>query len=498
MSAAVPRRIDLAKITVTSDLLKLLPADLMKRHLVVPFERQGEHLSVAMADPNNTSVLEQIRLLSGSEVDVFAAPAESIANVLEKAARELEKSAASNSLHIESSAGESTVVKTVEKLFELALAQRTSDIHLEPQSKALFVRFRIDGALHTVHQFPKAASISIISRIKIMAGMDISEKRLPQDGQINTMVNGKDLNLRVSTLAAKHGEKTVIRLLDKSAGSVDMGALGLGAQIQSHFETMVDKPQGLLLVTGPTGSGKTTTLYAVINRLKSPMKNIITLEDPIEYELLGQSGDEAGITQVQINSKINFTFAAGLRAALRQDPDVIMVGEIRDRETAETCLKAAMTGHLVLSTLHTNDAPSAIGRLRDLGVEPYMLASTLTGVMAQRLLRLLCASCKEAYRPPARAVQNLFPKHPSAQPINLYRPKGCDRCQGTGYWGRKGIYELLILNEAIRHLIHENAPDTALKRSAVSEGLCTLRESGLQLVYEGLTTVDEVFRHTVE
>jgi type II secretory ATPase GspE/PulE/Tfp pilus assembly ATPase PilB-like protein len=277
-----------------------------------------------------------------------------------------------------------------------------------------------------------------------------------------------------------------------------MAALGMTAVTQGQFENIVDKPQGLLLVTGPTGSGKTTTLYAVINRLKSPLKNIITLEDPIEYELLGEANNEAGVTQVQVNPKIQFTFAMGLRAALRQDPDVIMVGEIRDHETAEVALKSAMTGHFVLSTLHTNDAPAAIGRLRDIGVEPYLIASTLTGVMAQRLLRLLCVECKEAYKPPVRALQNLFPKHPAGQPLTLYRPKGCATCQNTGYWGRKGIYEFLLLNDSLRQLINENATNDTIKKTAISQGLSTLRESGLLLVYEGLTTIDEVFRHTVE
>lgn len=394
--------------------------------------------------------------------------------------------------------GEGAVVRLVDRLFETALAYRTSDIHLEPQSQWLFVRFRIDGVLKTIHQFPKSIAPALISRIKILAEMDIAEKRIPQDGQINTRIKDKDLDLRISTLPAKYGEKTVIRLLDKSGGLIDLNSLGMDTLMQTQFEMQIDKPQGLILVTGPTGSGKSTTLYSVVNRLKSPDKNIVTLEDPIEYELLAGSAAEAGITQVQVNPKAGLTFATGLRASLRQDPDIIMVGEIRDKETAEVAMKAAMTGHMVLSTLHTNDAPSTISRLRDIGVEPYLISSTLLGVMAQRLLRLLCVKCKVSYEPPVRALKKLFPKHPEDTPLRLFRPLGCPECQGTGYWGRKGIYELLVLNDEYRQIISEQSTTEALKKAAAAQGLKTLRESGLAMVYQGLTTVEEVFRHTVE
>jgi type II secretory ATPase GspE/PulE/Tfp pilus assembly ATPase PilB-like protein len=331
-----------------------------------------------------------------------------------------------------------------------------------------------------------------------MAQMDIAEKRLPQDGQISITIQGKSIDLRISTLPCKHGEKVVMRLLAKSTALLNMAHLGMDPNLQSQFEALVDKPQGIILVTGPTGSGKSTTLYAVLNRLKSPFKNIITLEDPVEYELIAKDSHEAGATQVQMHTKIGLTFAAGLRAALRQDPDIIMVGEIRDQETAEVAIKSAMTGHLVISTLHTNSAPETIGRLRDIGIESYLMASTVLGIMAQRLVRVLCPSCKQPYELPERALKSIFPKRTSNASVTLFRPKGCTQCQGSGYWGRKGIYELLVLNDAIRELIHRNVPSAEIKTMAQAQGMKTLRESGLDLVFQGITTVDEVFRNTVD
>jgi type II secretory ATPase GspE/PulE/Tfp pilus assembly ATPase PilB-like protein len=394
--------------------------------------------------------------------------------------------------------GEMGIPRIVDTLFLLAQDHRASDIHLEPQVDDFFIRFRIDGVLHTVQTLPKTVMAAVISRIKVLANLDIAEKRLPQDGQIVTTIGKKELDMRVSTLPAKYGEKTVIRLLDKSGAIIDMGHLGMEPTLQSQLEMLIERPQGMFLVTGPTGSGKSTTLYSIIKKLKSPLKNIITLEDPIEYELLGAGSKEAGITQVQIHSKIGLTFAAGLRSALRQDPDVIMLGEIRDQETAEVAMKSAMTGHLVLSTLHTNDAPSAISRLRDMGAEAYLITSTLMGVMAQRLVRVLCMHCRESYEPPMRTLKNLFPEEKLQKAVILYRPKGCPKCQSTGYWGRKGIYELIIVNDLYRELIQSGARTDALKKQAHQEGVRTLRESGMDLVYEGFTSVEEVFRHTVD
>ncbi|MFA5975225.1 MAG: GspE/PulE family protein [Elusimicrobiota bacterium] len=492
------RNIDISKMSISPTLLRVIPADMMERFLAIPFDLQGERLSIAMLDPQNVNAIKQIQTLTGFELQIHSTTKDAIIAVLQKNGLLKGKVPFCEPLRLQATGDESPIINAVDKLFELAVAQRASDIHLEPQINGLFARFRIDGTLQTIHQFPKQAVSAIISRIKVISGMDVAEKRFPQDGQINAKILGKDIDMRVSTLPGKYGEKTVIRMLDKSGGLLEFSILGMDPVTQSQFEMMIDRPQGLLLVTGPTGSGKTSTLYALINRLKSPLKNIITLEDPIEYELLASCGNEAGITQVQVNPKIDLTFAAALRASLRQDPDVIMVGEIRDQETAEVSMKAAMTGHIVLSTLHTNDAPSAVGRLRDIGVEPYLIASTLLGVLAQRLLRVLCVHCKEPYDVPGRAMKHLFPHHPEDQKLTLYRPKGCEHCHGTGYWGRKGIFELLVLNDTLRAQIHENVSNDILKKTAVSQGLRSLRESGLEFVRQGLTTVEEVFRHTVE
>ncbi|OGR88980.1 MAG: hypothetical protein A2992_07085 [Elusimicrobia bacterium RIFCSPLOWO2_01_FULL_59_12] len=408
------------------------------------------------------------------------------------------KTPLSKELSLEGGDSQAPIVRVVDKLFEMALSRRASDIHLEPQEQGLFLRFRIDGGLQTIHQFPREACPAIVSRIKILAAMDIAEKRLPQDGQIRTKVRDRDIEMRISTLPGKYGEKVVIRLLDKSVAAMDLGQMGMAPKTQSQFEMIIDKPQGIILVTGPTGSGKTTTLYSVLTRLRSPLKNIITLEDPIEYELMSEADDEAGVTQVQLNPKIGLTFSAGLRASLRQDPDVIMVGEIRDKETAEVAMKAAMTGHLVLSTLHTNSAPETVGRLLDIGIDSYLIASTVISVMAQRLMRLLCETCKEAYQPPARMLQNLFPGLKTGTIPTLYRPKGCARCQDAGYCGRQGIFELMPVTDELKRLIQAEASVEELKKLAQDQGMATLRQSGLDLVCRGFTTIEEVFRNTVQ
>jgi type II secretory ATPase GspE/PulE/Tfp pilus assembly ATPase PilB-like protein len=331
-----------------------------------------------------------------------------------------------------------------------------------------------------------------------MSGMDISEKRLPLDGQMSLQSGGQNVDLRISTMPGKYGETVVIRVLNKSNVVYGLEKLGFSPGMQSVFEAVIERPHGIILVTGPTGSGKTTTLYAVLNRIKSPLINIITLEDPIEYELLAGRGSQMGITQVQVQPKIGLTFAAGLRAALRQDPDVIMVGEIRDRETAETAMTAAMTGHLVLSSLHTNDAPSAVGRLIDMGIEPYLISTTLAGVLAQRLVRLLCPRCKEEYRPPLRALKNMFPGRADLEKVAFFRPKGCPHCRGTGYDGRQGIFELLTMSDEVKKSIHDGDHLQGIRAVLRAQGLKSLRESGLELVFQGLTTVEEVARVTVD
>ena len=491
------RSIELNHLTISAPILKVLPFDLMKRHLIIPFDLAQDRLCVAMSDPENAAVLNHVTALTGYEVDAFGADPQTIDRELERYFGSGE--ARPCNLELEALAGqqESAIPKVVQRLFELALKHRASDVHFESQPNGVFVRFRVDGVLHTIHQFPRTAAQQVLSRLKIMANMNIAEKRLPQDGQVGLKLEEKDIDLRISTMPAKYGEKMVVRVLQRSMHALELSKLGMGSITQTRFEALVERPQGLILVTGPTGSGKTTTLYSVISRIKSPLKNIITLEDPIEYELMAASPNDAGITQIQVNPRIDFTFASALRASLRQDPDVIMVGEIRDRETAEVAMKASMTGHIVLSTLHTNDTAQTIGRLRDIGIEPYLIASTVTGVLAQRLLRLLCTNCKETYSPPMRALKGLFPEFSEDKSISLCRPKGCHECQGTGYRDRIGIYELLTMTEQISALVHKNASVAEIKEFSEKQGLKSLRRSGLDLVYQGLTTLEEVFRHTV-
>jgi len=491
---------------IMPEVMNLIPYETMQRYRIAPLEIKDGKLLIATAIELDAFSMDHLRVLSGCELETISVGKDSMAQFLEQNApiqnshpssKELSKVALKYKGD-NPTAGDLNAVKSVEKLLALALGQRASDIHLEPQKDGLFVRFRIDGTLKTIHEFPGYMQPSILSRIKILANLDISEKRLPQDGQINFQNKDKDIDLRISTLPAKYGEKVVIRILEKTNSTVGLENLGFEPDMQSHFESLINRPQGLFLVTGPTGSGKTTTLYSVIQRLRSPMKNIVTLEDPIEYELLANSSDTTGITQVQVNPKIGLTFAAALRSTLRQDPDVIMVGEIRDKETAEIAMKSAMTGHLVMSTLHTNDAPSTLERLKDMGVEPYMIASTVIGVLAQRLVRLLCPHCKQGYHPPARSLNNLFSDGKDIGNVTLYRASGCSQCQGFGYRMRKGIFEFLQMSEELKHSINNGADSEEFKKIALSQGLKTLRMGGLDLVLSGLTTIEEVFRVTVD
>jgi type II secretory ATPase GspE/PulE/Tfp pilus assembly ATPase PilB-like protein len=498
LNAPIISSSELKALRIPSEILKLLSVDVIKRHGVFPIEIKEGKLVLAVSNSISQNSLRDIRKITGYELTLVMAEATSISEALDRHVKSTAVAAYCKELDLHEGVLEARTPNLADRLFELAFDRRASDVHLEPQPSGLFVRFRIDGVLHTIHEFPRSAMASLISRIKIMASMDISEKRLPQDGQINLNLKGQEVDLRISTVPSKHGEKLVARLLDKSTTLINLSRLGMNPEVQSQFERLVDKPQGIILVTGPTGSGKSTTLYAVLNRLKSPLKNIITLEDPVEYELISGSGHEAGATQIQVHSKIGLTFAAGLRAALRQDPDILMVGEIRDHETAEVSIKAAMTGHLVLSSLHTNNAADTLGRLHDIGIEPYLTASTLLGIMAQRLVRVLCPACKQPYQLPESAIQNIFAGRTGVSKLALFRPAGCDKCQWSGYWGRRGIYELLVMNENIRELIHRNAPSADIKAAAVSGGMKRLRESGLDLVYQGLTTVEEVFRNTLE
>ncbi|MCX7943268.1 MAG: type II secretion system ATPase GspE, partial [Deltaproteobacteria bacterium] len=373
-----------------------------------------------------------------------------------------------------------------------AIRERASDIHIEPYEKEIVVRFRIDGVLYEIIKPAKRFHSSICSRIKIMAGLNIAEKRLPQDGRIRFKIAGKDIDVRVSVIPTAHGERIVMRLLDKSAVLLDLEQLGLLDDKLKQVKELIRRSHGIILVTGPTGSGKTTTLYAALSDINSPDINILTAEDPIEYQI-------KGISQLQVNPKIGLTFANALRSFLRQDPDVILVGEIRDLETAEIAIQASLTGHLVLSTLHTNDSATAVTRLVDMGVEPFLVASSLLAVMAQRLVRVVCPDCRIPYMPTYEEVSKIGLSLESIKKKGfIYKSSGCPKCMKTGYTGRVGIYELLIIDDEIRHLILKNTDSTQIKKLAVSKGMDTLRDDGAKKVLDGVTTIDEVLRVTQE
>ncbi|MFA4916626.1 MAG: type II secretion system ATPase GspE [Syntrophales bacterium] len=382
------------------------------------------------------------------------------------------------------------IIRLLNALFQQALKERASDIHIEPYEKELDVRMRVDGILHRILSPPKIIQDALISRVKIMANLDIAEKRLPQDGRIRLLIGGQDIDIRVSIIPTSFGERAVMRLLNRKQGLIGLYELGIDKDDEKHLEELLVRTSGIILVTGPTGSGKTTSLYAALNRIYTEEKNIITVEDPVEYQL-------KGIGQIQVNPRIGLTFAKGLRSILRQDPDVIMVGEIRDFETAEIAIQASLTGHLVLSTLHTNDAPSAITRLIDMGVEPFLLSSSLVAVLAQRLVRVICIYCKESYEPSDNERSYfLNPSSLTPCPSLLYRGKGCEKCMGTGYLGRTGIYELLHINNEIRQMISGRVDLQIIKDHAVSKGMRTLYRDGLTKVIQGITTLQEILRVT--
>jgi type II secretory ATPase GspE/PulE/Tfp pilus assembly ATPase PilB-like protein len=370
-----------------------------------------------------------------------------------------------------------------------AIKDRASDIHIEPERDKLRTRYRIDGILYEVSSPPKRLQLAIVSRIKIMAGMDIAEKRIPQDGRIRLRARNKDIDLRVATLPTMFGEKVVLRILERAVTIVDLDKLGLLPDTRKRYEEIISRPYGIVLSTGPTGCGKSSTLYASLNKIKSTKTNIITIEDPVEYQI-------SLVNQVQINPKAGLTFASGLRSFLRQDPDIIMVGEIRDLETAEIAIHASLTGHLVLSTLHTNDAPTAFTRLVDMGVEPFLASSAVAAVMAQRLVRTICPKCKEEYRPPKEVLEELGLSNEKG--LKFYRGKGCRNCKNTGYFGRTGIFELLIPNEKIKDMVVKKTPSTELRKEAVRAGMVSLREDGVSKIKKGITSVEEVLRVTQE
>ncbi len=495
--------VSLASAEVDPEVVRMVPHHLCMRHKVLPYARNGSKLLVAIVDPLNLLALDDVRLITGLDVEPRITTEEELLQALQKyhqLGALLEQTA-----HVEvgpevpteeevsldrlrQMVDEAPVVKLVNLILDQAIREGASDVHIEPHRHGIHVRYRIDGILHDILSPPKNLKAALVSRIKIMANLDIAERRRPQDGRIHLRVDGREIDLRVSTLPTLFGEKVVMRILDQSSALIQLGQLGMASGVQETWERLASKPYGMLLITGPTGSGKTTTLYATLTKINTLEKNIVTIEDPVEYQL-------PRINQVQVNPKVGLTFATALRSILRQDPDIIMVGEIRDQETAELAVQAALTGHLVFSTLHTNDAASAFTRLLDMGIEPYLVASSVIGVMAQRLARKICPRCKEPYQAPREALRRLSEDLEEVdKEVVLFRGAGCEACRQTGYKGRIGIFELLVVTDRIRSLVLARAPATEIREAARSEGMRTMREDGLEKVLEGLSTVEEVLR----
>lgn len=506
--------VDLAEYSFDQDVLKLIPQELARRHNIIPLKIENNKIILAMKNPLDVYAIDEIRLITGLDVDPVIAIQESIQKAIgecyktntsassEAAVSELigdldvsaitlgQGASTSDDVSVEELrelSEEAPVIRLANLILTRGIQDKCSDIHLEPGKTSLRVRYRLDGILHDGMIVPRRAQSSLISRLKIMSEMDIAEKRAPQDGRISATVDGRQYDFRVSTLPSVYGEKVVLRILDKSSIMVGLNKLGFLTQTRELFESIINRSYGVILVTGPTGSGKSTTLYSVLSKLNSGEKNILTIEDPVEYEL-------AGITQTQVNVKAGLTFAAGLRTMMRQDPDIIMLGEIRDKETATIATEAALTGHLVLSTLHTNDAAGSITRLMDMGIEPFLIASSVIGVLAQRLLRLICPKCKESYIPPKDALERLGMKSEDGTPITFSRGRGCDYCKGTGYKGRIGIYELMPITDNIRDMILNKDSSYRIKETAIQEGMKTLRDDAMEKILLELTTLEESLR----
>ncbi len=504
--------IDLTGHDIAQDVIDLVPSDVARRYKVVPVYKIDNALTVAISDPLDVETLDSLRYVLKCNVEGAVVPAEQIASALNQYYPQGKQGAMETMLEeitegsvavpttamqeligedVEVSEADAPIIKLVSLVILEAFRNRASDIHLEPMARKFRIRYRIDGVLHEVESPPKRLQAAIVSRIKIMSNMSIAEKRIPQDGRIQINVMGRDLDLRVSTIPSSHGESVVMRILDKEGLMLGLPQLGFLSDDQQTFEGLIGLSDGIILVTGPTGSGKTTTLYACLNQINRPDRKIITVEDPVEYQL-------AGINQVHVHTDIGLTFSAALRSILRQAPNIIMIGEIRDMETAEIAVNASLTGHLVFSTLHTNDAPSAITRLMDIGVKPFLVASSTRGIMAQRLVRKICLSCKEEYQPSDHELRLLGPYAEQVREAQLHRGKGCNDCNHTGYKGRWGLFELFVLNDEVRHMIYEQVTASQLRRKARELGMRTLREDGLRKAVAGMTTLQEVLRVTME
>src|SRR6266513_488985 len=500
--------VDLSDREIPATVVKLIPSGLARLHRALPIEMQRNTLRVALADPLDLRAAEDLRFALGKDVDVVVAPTgqieerikqyygtetssmEDILKQLGEAGELLQvRGDAANAAAVEAEANATPIIRFVDLIMYQAIQDRASDIHFEPFENEFKIRYRVDGALYEMSPPPRHLALPVISRVKVMANMNIAERRLPQDGRIQKHIAGRNVDLRVSTLPPQFGESLVLRVLDRSIVNLDLEALGMSDYIYNFLLEMVERPNGIFIATGPTGSGKTTTLYSCLRKVNTIDSKLLTAEEPVEYDL-------EGIVQVPVNENIGLTFARVLRAFLRQDPDRIMVGETRDLETAQIAIQASLTGHLVFTTLHTNDASGAITRLIDMGVEPFLISSTMEAVLGQRLLRSICSHCRAPYRPNDSLLAELGISRRDLGEKQFFYGKGCDTVNNTGYKGRKGIYELLKITDPIRELINERAPTVTNKQKAIELGLITLRQDGLRSIFAGDTTVEEVLRYT--
>jgi type IV pilus assembly protein PilB len=500
--------VDLADTEIAPEILRLVPSGLARLHRALPVAVSDNTLTVALVDPLDMRAVEDLRFALGKDVHLVVAPAGEIEERIERyygtdstsmeeildqlgetgqlvALPGTDESASA----VEAEANVTPIIRFVDLILFQAIQDRASDIHFEPFENEFKIRYRVDGALYEMAPPPRHLALPVISRVKVMANMNIAERRLPQDGRIQKNVAGRSVDLRVSTLPTQFGESVVLRVLDRSTVNLDLEALGLPESIYDYLLEIIHRPNGIFIVTGPTGSGKTTTLYSCLRRINTIQSKLLTAEEPVEYDL-------EGVVQVPVNEAIGLTFARALRAFLRQDPDRIMVGETRDLETAQISIQASLTGHLVFTTLHTNDAPGAITRLIDMGVEPFLISSTLEAVLGQRLLRSICPQCRATYQPGEMLLAQLSLSPRDIGDRKFFYGRGCDACNQTGYRGRKGIYELLKITDPLRELINQRAPTVTLKEKAVELGMVTLRQDGLRSVFAGETTIDEVLKYT--
>jgi type IV pilus assembly protein PilB len=499
--------IDLSQQEIPPAVLKLVPSGLARLHRALPISVSGNTIRMALADPLDPRAAEDLRFALGKDVDVVVAPTEQIEErikqhygsdtaSMEEVLKQLGEAGDMMQLRgddsaaaVEAEANATPIIRFVDLILYQAIQDRASDIHFEPFENEFKIRYRVDGALYEMAPPPRHLALPVISRVKVMANMNIAERRLPQDGRIQKNIAGRSVDLRVSTLPTQFGESVVLRVLDRSVVNLDLEMLGMPDYIHSYILEVIQRPNGIFIVTGPTGSGKTTTLYSCLRKINTIDSKLLTAEEPVEYDL-------EGVVQVPVNENIGLTFARVLRAFLRQDPDRIMVGETRDLETAQIAIQASLTGHLVFTTLHTNDAPGAVTRMIDMGVEPFLISSTLEAVLGQRLLRSICSSCRTTYKPSDALLAELEIAKRDIGDKKFYYGKGCDACNQTGYKGRKGIYELMQISDPVRELINERAPTVVLKQKAIELGMVTLRQDGIRSIFAGDTTIEEVLKYT--